>query len=161
MDDWCYQIRMIFLSQVELSFHLFLSFAQRRSSFHKIHQQKLGWSWLGWGDFSQQWMFYFLLFGPTSSEHDPPRSSRETFCSSSGQKSSSLSLPGENRRASAAVELGKVQDSHTGKVDFGCWSWERIYLCTTHSDMTGLMCLLYGFEWNPTVWHRGPCPQRG
>lgn len=42
------------------------------------------------------------------------------------------------------------------------WMLElRIYWCTTHSDMTGLMCLLYGFEWNPTVWHRGPCPQGG
>ena len=47
MDDGCYHVRVIFLSWVELSFHLFLPFAQRRIEFQKTHQQKLGWSWLG------------------------------------------------------------------------------------------------------------------
>ena len=117
MDDGRYHVRMIFLSWVELSFHLFLPFTQRRTEFQKTHQQKLGWSWLG-GEIFPRVKLLFPPFGPTSSEHDPPWSSRETVCSSSGQESSPLSLPGENRRASAPVELGKVQDSHAGKVDF-------------------------------------------
>jgi len=51
MDDGCYHIWMVFLSWVELSFHLFLPFAQRRIEFQKNPPAEAGLELVGWGDF--------------------------------------------------------------------------------------------------------------
>ena len=76
MDDGCYHVRVIFLSWVELSFHLFLPFAQRRIEFQKTHQQKLGWSWLGGEIFPRVKLVSSLLVPPHQSMIHPDPAER-------------------------------------------------------------------------------------
>lgn len=75
-----------------------------------------------------------------SLEHDPPWSRAETFSSSSGQKSNSPALYGENRGTPEATELGEVQDSHTGKVQLVVGVKKGSVWTTQWSDWTGV-CL--------------------
>ena len=59
------------LSQVQPSFHLFVPSTQREAEFQQIHQQKLAWSWPGWGDFLNSEAP--ISFGHQSMIHPDPR----------------------------------------------------------------------------------------
>lgn len=78
------------------------------------------------------------------SEHDPPSPRGETFRSSSGQKSNSLALSGEDRRTPETTEFGEIQDSHTEKVQLVV-GVKKGSVWSTHSGLTGLLCL-YRFK---------------
>lgn len=145
MDNWCYQTWTILLPKVELSFHFFpLHKAEAKS--YKIHQEKLGWRWLQWEDFSSsEASIYFLLVLYNQNMIHPDAEQRPSAAALARNRVLRPSL-GKTEELQQQLNLEKFKTATLERYIFGWWGSKK-NLSTTHNGMTSLLCLLCGFKY--------------